>query len=71
MIGIAAAPRLPARVLAALQHELLPLEATVLEAYPPARGGRRGETPAAPTTPLTPGAEPAAPHGDEAVPQRR
>lgn len=39
MVGIAAAPRLPARVLATLQHELLPLEAAVLEACPPAGAG--------------------------------
>lgn len=40
VVGVAAAPRLPARVLATLQHKLLPLEATVLEACPPAGGGR-------------------------------
>lgn len=39
VVGVAAAPRLPARVLAALQHELLPLEAAVLEACPPAGAG--------------------------------
>lgn len=38
-VSVAAAPRLPARVLASLQHELLPLEAAVLEACPPAGPG--------------------------------
>jgi len=38
---------------------------------PSCRGGRRGETPAAPTTPLTAGAVPAAPRGAGAVPRRR
>lgn len=65
VVGVAAAPRLPARVLAALQHELLPLEAAVLEACPPAgAGGVR--PPGVPTAPLPAGLcslHPAAPRG--------
>lgn len=71
MVGVAAAPCLPARVLATLQHELLALEAAVLKACPPAGDGIGSETPAAPTAPLTPRAEPTAPSGEEAVPWRR
>lgn len=41
VVGVAATPRLPARILTTLQHELLPLEAAVLEAHPAA--GTRGE----------------------------
>lgn len=53
VVGVAATPRLPARILTTLQHELLSLEAAVLEAHPAA--GAKGECLGTPSPMGSPG----------------